>query len=131
MNQNIEPKVIKTDEGASDGQNKCPKCGSTDVSLNINNGHLRCEFCRHEFKPEKVNGLETDISKLQGQTLGSGAQDIVQDTNDILTFKCSSCGKSDKSSIELMPVTVDAIKYITLAPAKKIFLTSLSSFSKR
>ena len=36
-------------------------------------------------------------------------------------FKCSSCGKSDKSSIELMPVTVDAIKYITLAPAKKIF----------
>ena len=36
-------------------------------------------------------------------------------------FKCSSCGKTDKSSIELMPVTVDAIKYITLAPAKKIF----------
>ena len=36
-------------------------------------------------------------------------------------FKCSSCGKSDKSSIEIMPVTVDAIKYITLAPAKKIF----------
>ena len=36
-------------------------------------------------------------------------------------FKCSSCGKSDKSSIELMPVTVDAIKYITLSPAKKIF----------
>ena len=36
-------------------------------------------------------------------------------------FKCSSCGKSDKSSIELMPVTVDAIKYIALSPAKKIF----------
>jgi len=36
-------------------------------------------------------------------------------------FKCSSCGKSDKSCIEILPATVDAIKYITLAPAKKIF----------
>ena len=36
-------------------------------------------------------------------------------------FKCSSCGKSDKSCIEIIPATVDAIKYITLAPAKKIF----------
>ena len=36
-------------------------------------------------------------------------------------FKCSSCGKSDKSCIEVTPATVDAIKYITLAPAKKIF----------
>ena len=36
-------------------------------------------------------------------------------------FKCSSCGKADKSCIEIMPATVDAIKYITLAPAKKIF----------
>ena len=36
-------------------------------------------------------------------------------------LKCSSCGKSDKSCIEILPVTVDAIKYIVLAPAKKIF----------
>lgn len=36
-------------------------------------------------------------------------------------FKCSSCGKSDKSCIGVAPATVDAIKYITLAPAKKIF----------
>ena len=36
-------------------------------------------------------------------------------------FKCSSCGKADKSCIEVVPATVDAIKYITLAPAKKIF----------
>jgi len=36
-------------------------------------------------------------------------------------FKCSSCGKSDKSCIEIMPVTIDAIRYITLAPAKKIY----------
>ena len=92
MNENIEQKIIQTDEGAKDGQNKCPKCGATDVVLNTKNGHLRCTYCRYEFEPEKVNGLETDISNLQGQTLGSGAQDIVADTNDVLTFKCSSCG---------------------------------------
>ena len=84
--------VVKTDEGAKDGQNKCPKCGSTDIAVNVNNGHLRCNFCRHEFEPEKVVGLETDISQLQGQVMGSGAQDIVADTNEVLTFKCSSCG---------------------------------------
>jgi len=86
------PTIVKTDVGAKDGQNKCPKCGATEISLNINNGHLRCEFCRHEFEPEKVEGLETDISELQGQIMGSGAQNIIADTNDVLTFKCSSCG---------------------------------------
>ena len=29
--------VIKTDDGAKDGQNKCPMCGSTDITLNVNN----------------------------------------------------------------------------------------------
>ena len=94
-NQNVQtetPTIIKTDVGAKDGQNKCPKCGSTDISTNVNNGHLRCNFCRHEFEPEKVVELETDISKLEGQVMASGAQDIIANTNDILTFKCSSCG---------------------------------------
>lgn len=86
------PTIVKTDVGAKDGQNKCPKCGATDISLNINNGHLRCNYCRYEFEQEKLDGLATDISKIQGQIMGSGAQDIVADTNDILTFKCSSCG---------------------------------------
>ena len=84
--------VVKTDEGAKDGQNKCPKCGSSDITLNVNNGMLRCDFCRHEFAPEKVTGLVEDISTLEGQVLGSGAQDIIADTKDVLTFKCSSCG---------------------------------------
>lgn len=86
------PTIVKTDVGAKDGQNKCPKCGSTDISVNVNNGHLRCNFCRYEFEPEKVVGLETDISQLKGEVIGSGATDIVADTNDVVTFKCSSCG---------------------------------------
>ena len=87
-----EPTIVQTDAGAKDGQTKCPKCGATDISLNVNKGLLRCNFCRHEFEPEKVAGMETDISKLQGVVMGSGAQDIIPDTNEILTFKCSSCG---------------------------------------
>lgn len=84
--------IVQTDVGAKDGQNKCPKCGSTDIELNINNGHLRCNFCRHEFEPQKIVGMETDISQLHGQVIASGVQDIVTDSSDILTFKCSSCG---------------------------------------
>ena len=87
-----EKKIIQTDVGAKDGQNKCPKCGSTDISLNVKKGMLRCNFCRFEFEPEKVEGLETDIDHLSGQVLGSGAKDIVADASDVVTFKCSSCG---------------------------------------
>lgn len=36
-------------------------------------------------------------------------------------FLCSICGKIDKSCIEISPSTVDAIRYIILAPPKKIF----------
>ena len=36
-------------------------------------------------------------------------------------FKCKSCGKVDKSAISISPTTVDAIRYVVTAPAKKIF----------
>ena len=87
-----EPVIIKTDIDAKDGQTKCPKCGSTDISTNVKEGKLRCNFCRHQFEPEKVKGMVEDISKLEGQVMGSGATDIIADTKDVLTFKCSSCG---------------------------------------
>lgn len=85
-------KIIQTDIGNKDGQTKCPKCGSTDISTNTKNGMLRCNYCRHEFKPEKLTGIEEDLTKLTGEIIGSGAQNIVADTNDIITLKCSSCG---------------------------------------
>ena len=84
--------VVQTDVGAKDGQTKCPKCGSTDISTNTNNGKLRCNFCRHEFEHIKLEGMVNDISKLEGQVIGSGAQNIIEDTNDVVTLKCSSCG---------------------------------------
>ena len=85
-------KIAKTDIDAKDGQNKCPKCGATDISTNTNNGLLRCNYCRYEFEPKKIAGMITEINQLQGQIMGSGAQDIIKNTNDVLTFKCSSCG---------------------------------------
>ena len=91
-NDSNKTKIIKTDIGSKDGQNKCPKCGATDISTNVNTGKLRCNFCRFEFEPEKVSGLVTDINELEGQVMSSGAQDIIPDTKDVLTLKCSSCG---------------------------------------
>lgn len=89
---NSEPKIIQTDIGAKDGQNKCPKCGATDIGLNSKTGKLRCNYCRYEFEAEKLEGMETDVTKLQGETIASGAQNIVADTQDVVTLKCSSCG---------------------------------------
>jgi DNA-directed RNA polymerase subunit RPC12/RpoP len=36
--------------------------------------------------------METDISQLQGETMGSGTQDIREDAENIVTLKCTSCG---------------------------------------
>ena len=91
-NLNSDTKVVDTDVGNNSGQDKCPKCGATDISLNAQTGLLRCNFCRYEFKPEKVDGLETDITKLEGEIVGSGTQDIDENSKDMVTIKCTSCG---------------------------------------
>lgn len=88
---NAETNIIDTTGGQQNGQEKCPKCGSTDIALNPAKGLLRCNFCRFEFPPVKVEGLKTDISSLEGEVITSGAQNIVADTNDVITLKCSSC----------------------------------------
>lgn len=41
-------------------------------------------------------------------------------------FKCSNCGRVDKSCIEISAACVNAIKFIVLAPDKKIFSFNLS-----
>ena len=85
------PTIVETNVGAKDGQDKCPKCGSTDISP-ISGSKLRCNFCRHTFMPEKADNLVSDISSLDGQIMGTGASDIIADSKDVLTLKCSSCG---------------------------------------
>ena len=88
-NDNIN--IVETDPGAKDGQTKCPKCGATDISLNQKTGKLRCNFCRHEFEPEVVE-QQQDLSQMVGETHGSGARDIDEDFDNIITLKCQSCG---------------------------------------
>jgi len=46
-------------------------------------------------------------------------------------FKCQNCGKVDKSAISISATTVDAIRYVITAPAKKIFSFDLPEESIR
>lgn len=87
----VEPRIIQTDVDSKDGQTKCPKCGATDISQNMKTGKLRCNFCRYEFELETIKD-DVDIWTLEGMTIGSGATDIIPDTDDIVTLKCESCG---------------------------------------
>ena len=80
------------DNGKTNGQSKCPKCGATDVSLSPNKGKLVCNFCRHEFEPEKVEGMEGSVEEINEDIIGVGAEEIIADTNDMITLKCTSCG---------------------------------------
>ncbi len=89
--ETTDKKVVDTSSGKDNGQDKCPKCGSTDISP-TKDGKLRCNFCRHIFEPVKVEGLVDDISMLKGEVMGSALKDIQADTKDVITIKCSSCG---------------------------------------
>ena len=84
-------KVVETDIDSKIGQSKCPKCGATDITLDIKTGKLRCNFCRFEFDPVKVSGLEEDVKKLRGKVQTSGTKKIDKDASDLITIKCESC----------------------------------------
>ncbi len=84
--------VIDTGTNAKDGQNKCPKCGATDISQNANTGKLRCNFCRHEFEPEVAHTINADISTLVGEEIGKGITDLDREIESAVTLKCQSCG---------------------------------------
>ena len=92
MDTVMDVQMIKTDEGAKDGQSKCPNCGSTDISTNPNTGKLRCNFCRTEFEPETAEPLVDNIEDLQGEVIASGASDIDHSAEQVITLKCQSCG---------------------------------------
>jgi predicted RNA-binding Zn-ribbon protein involved in translation (DUF1610 family) len=72
------------------GVNRCPMCGSPQLTFNPKIGKLQCNHCQHEFEMETVE--HGDITKLQGTVVDVGAQNIIADTSDIITFRCDSCG---------------------------------------
>lgn len=88
-NENIN--IIKDTDQVKDGQVKCPKCGSTDISTNTKTGKLRCNFCRHEFDLDMAEA-DDEISSLEGSKSRSGAADIDLEASNIITLKCESCG---------------------------------------
>ncbi|MCL2559633.1 MAG: TFIIB-type zinc ribbon-containing protein [Turicibacter sp.] len=89
--EQTEEIIVDTSSGLEDGQNKCEKCGSTEISLNVDTGKLRCHWCRHEQDPPKFEKEAIDLTQLQGQIIGSGASDANFDESDAITLKCSSC----------------------------------------
>lgn len=44
-------------------------------------------------------------------------------------FKCSACAMQDKSTVKMTEATKDAIRYIVLAPAKKVFSFNIDETS--
>ena len=46
-------------------------------------------------------------------------------------FKCSTCGKQDKSCLQMSESTQNAIKYIVLAPDKKVFSFQISEQAQK
>ncbi len=73
------------------GLNRCPKCGATDVSLNMKTGKLKCNYCRAEFDDTSAN-TAGGIENLKGEHVGEGATNIIPDEKLILTLKCPACG---------------------------------------
>ena len=73
------------------GENRCPKCGATDVVLNPATGKLKCSFCRTIFDDESANA-NGGVDSLTSDIVGDGATNIIPGEDLILTLKCPSCG---------------------------------------
>ncbi|MCE1174151.1 MAG: TFIIB-type zinc ribbon-containing protein [Propionibacteriales bacterium] len=79
----------------SDGLNRCPKCGSTDIQLRVSTGMLVCLFCRHEWSEAQVEPMvsgDAPLTELSGTTIASGASDISPEVSGMMTLKCAGCG---------------------------------------
>lgn len=84
--------IIDTSVGLKDGQYFCPNCGATEIHFNEKLGKLHCEYCDSTFDGEKLSDLLKNSNNLSGKTIGSGAKDIKDDFNDLITIRCNGCG---------------------------------------
>ena len=78
-------------KNSKNGVNRCPKCGATDVTLNMKTGKLKCNFCRTEFDDKGANDYG-GVENLKGEIVGEGATNIIPDEKVVLTLKCPACG---------------------------------------
>lgn len=87
--------VVDTSSTRATGLDKCPRCGSTEISLRPSTGKLICAFCRFEWAEAVIDtqfGFDSPISQLHGTVMGSGASNVQASTADVLTLKCAACG---------------------------------------
>jgi len=77
----------------SDGVNRCPQCGATEIQLRPSAGMLICLFCRHEWAEARIDEAipNGDLTTLSGTTIGSGASDIDTGAESLITMKCAGC----------------------------------------
>ena len=95
-------RIIDTSASGTDGLNKCPRCGGTDIQYSLTAKALVCAYCRHTWNEENAEqafGLDTSISELRGHTLASGTADI-QDDVTTMTLKCEGCGAEVVINVE-------------------------------
>lgn len=88
----MEEKVIDTDSKEKNGENRCPKCGASDITYDVKKGKLICNYCFTEFEKEEVEGIEKEAKNLKGETRSSGTKDIDKNAEDMITLKCGGCG---------------------------------------
>ena len=87
--------VVDTSSNKQDGLDKCPRCGSTEVSLRPGSGKLVCHFCRFEWNEATIEerfGFDSPIAHLRGTVVGSGTTNGPESTDDVVTLKCQACG---------------------------------------
>lgn len=93
-NKNLEGEIteINTNNSTENGENRCPKCGASDITYNIEKKKLICNYCYTEFAPEEIEGIEKEAKNLTEEIRGSGTADIDENSEDIITLKCGGCG---------------------------------------
>ena len=91
-----EPNTINTQNARlSDGVNRCPKCGSTEIQLRASTGMLVCLFCRHEWSEAHVDPLisgDGNLADLTDTHIASGAANLDPAVSGMITMKCAGCG---------------------------------------
>ena len=92
---NATTQASTQNERLSDGVNRCPRCGSTEIQLRPQTGMLICMFCRYEWSEATVEGqifAEQPLDQLQDTVIGTGVADIDDTMSNVVTLKCGGCG---------------------------------------
>lgn len=76
-----------------DESKRCPKCGASEVKINVKTGKLRCDFCRFVFEDEKfTDNLHLD-ELVNLDEISYGRTDTKAAFGDnFRTIKCTGCG---------------------------------------